>query len=210
MAAATLAAAFGPYLIFDVLFQETVTTRYALPLVVPAAWLAAIGLAAVMPRWGAWAVAGLAAVALAVAQPTLIAYASEAAPAFRMLADMRAETGRSEPPVLAVHRRQDFDLRRPLKWMGARRAGVLQQLAAPPRLEWLELVDVLEQRRPRTGVVRHRPGCAATSRSSTTARRARRTGGRSVSASSSAACGRTKWTGTRSIRLPGISARAGR
>ena len=141
MAAATLAAAFGPYLIFDVLFQETVTTRYALPLVVPAAWLAAIGLAAVMPRWGVWAVAGLAAVALAVAQPTLIAYASEAAPAFRMLADMRAETGRSEPPVLAVHRRQDFDLRRPLKWMGADAPVFSRQLAAPPRLEWLELVD---------------------------------------------------------------------
>ena len=38
VAAATLAAAFGPYLIFDMLFQETVTTRYALPLVVPVAF----------------------------------------------------------------------------------------------------------------------------------------------------------------------------
>jgi hypothetical protein len=141
MAALTLAAAFGPYLIFDVLFQETVTTRYSLPLVVPVAWLAAIGLASAMPRRGAWVAAGLAAVALAVAQPTLIAYASEAAPAFRMLADMRAVPTASDPPVLAVHRRQDFDLRRPLKWMGADAPVFSRQLGAPPRLEWLELVN---------------------------------------------------------------------
>src|SRR6185503_20286445 len=41
-----LAAAFGPYLIFDMLFQETFTSRYALPLVVPMACLAAIALRA--------------------------------------------------------------------------------------------------------------------------------------------------------------------
>src|SRR4051794_8372512 len=39
-----LAVAFGPYLIFDLLFQETFTGRYALPLVVPMGWLAASGL----------------------------------------------------------------------------------------------------------------------------------------------------------------------
>ena len=31
----TLLVAFGPYLVFDLLFQETITTRYALPLVIP-------------------------------------------------------------------------------------------------------------------------------------------------------------------------------
>ena len=137
--AATLAASFGPYLIFDVLFQETVTTRYALPLVVPVAFLAALGLAAVR-RWGMWAAAGLAGIALAVAHPSLVAYASDAAPAFRMLADMRAGTSRSAAPILAVHRRQDFDLRRPLKWMGADGPAFSARMPAPPRLEWLELV----------------------------------------------------------------------
>src|SRR5204863_9381769 len=39
-----LAAAFGPYLLFDLLFQETFTGRYALPLVVPIAYLAVAGL----------------------------------------------------------------------------------------------------------------------------------------------------------------------
>ena len=42
-ALAVLAVAFGPYLVFDVLFQETFTTRYALPLVVPMAYLAVRG-----------------------------------------------------------------------------------------------------------------------------------------------------------------------
>ena len=36
----TLMAAFAPYFFFDLLFQETVTTRYALPLVPPMAYLA--------------------------------------------------------------------------------------------------------------------------------------------------------------------------
>ena len=44
-----LVAAFGPYFAFDLLFQEMVTTRYALPLVVPTAFLAVRGLAA-LPR----------------------------------------------------------------------------------------------------------------------------------------------------------------
>ena len=136
---ATLAAAFGPYLIFDVLFQETVTTRYALPLVVPVALLAAAGLAAIS-RWGVWAAAGLAGVALAVGHPTLTAYASDGAPAFRMLADMRAESSTAPAPPLGVHRRQDFDLRRPLRWLGSDAPAFSERLAAPPRLEWLELV----------------------------------------------------------------------
>ena len=39
----TLALAFGPYLVFHMLFQETATTRYALPLVVPVAFAAVRG-----------------------------------------------------------------------------------------------------------------------------------------------------------------------
>ena len=145
------------------------------------------------------------------AQPTLIAYASEAAPAFRMLADMRAETGRSDAaPVLAMHRRQEFDLRRPFEWVGADAPVFARQLAAPPKHEWLELVKYWNGGGRATGRGSSPTRCAATSRSSTTARRARRIGGRSVSASSSAVCGRTRWTGTRSTRRTGTSARAGR
>ena len=38
-----LVAAFGPYFAFDLMFQEMVTTRYALPLIVPTAFLAVRG-----------------------------------------------------------------------------------------------------------------------------------------------------------------------
>ena len=43
MAVTTVAVAFGPYLAFHMLFQEAVTTRYALPLVMPIAYLAVCG-----------------------------------------------------------------------------------------------------------------------------------------------------------------------
>ena len=40
-----LAVAFAPYAVFHLLFQETLTTRYALPLVIPVALLAVYALA---------------------------------------------------------------------------------------------------------------------------------------------------------------------
>ena len=45
-----LVAAFGPYFAFDLLFQEMVTTRYALPLVVPWRFLRSAALAAYRVR----------------------------------------------------------------------------------------------------------------------------------------------------------------
>ena len=51
-----LVLAFGPYLVFDVLFQETFTSRYALPLVPPIAYLA-IRAVASLPRTGGLIVA---------------------------------------------------------------------------------------------------------------------------------------------------------
>jgi hypothetical protein len=138
---ATLAAAFGPYLVFHMLFQETVTTRYALPLVVPVAFLTAIGIISLAPRFNAWLLGGVAALSLAVGQGTLVALAGADAPAFRMLDDMRAAVaGRPVAPVLAVHRRLDFDLRRPLRWVGEQAPRFSARLPAPPRLEWMELI----------------------------------------------------------------------
>ena len=78
---ATLAAAFGPYLVFHMLFQETVTTRYALPLVVPIALLAAIGVISLAPKYHAWLLGGAAALSLAIGHGTLVALAGADAPA---------------------------------------------------------------------------------------------------------------------------------
>ena len=41
-------------------------------------------------------------------------------------------------PVIAMHRRDDLDLRRPIAWDGL--PAVDRRLAAPPKLEWLEVV----------------------------------------------------------------------
>jgi hypothetical protein len=135
----TVVAAFAPYLVFHLLFQETVTTRYALPLVVPVAALAALGLEPLGGRAVLLAIVALVATNLAVAHPTLAAYSGLPAPAFRMLADMRQASGGlagSEQPVLATH----FDSRRAVQWAGPGVTGSAERLDTRPRHEWLEVV----------------------------------------------------------------------
>jgi len=136
-----LAAAFGPYLIFDLLFQETFTSRYALPLVVPAAYLAVSGLR-MLPRQSGLAVAAAIAMFDAHAGGTSIAaYAREHAPAFRLIDDMRSAARLApEPAVLAMDRRNAFDFRRPIAWLGDAMPRFAQTLPAPPQHEWLEAV----------------------------------------------------------------------
>jgi len=140
-ALAVLAIAFGPYLIFDVLFQETFTSRYALPLVVPLAYLAASGL-----RWAPAEAVWLLALPIAmygahIGGRSIAAYAQQKAPAFRLLDDMkRAAEATGARPVLAPDRRESFDLRRPLLWMGGAVPPIARQLPAPPQHEWLEAV----------------------------------------------------------------------
>jgi hypothetical protein len=139
-----LAVAFGPYFIFDVLFQETFTSRYALPLVPPVAYLATRAIA-VLPRPAAIAaaVAG-AGFATSISWLSASAYSMTAAPAFRALRDISEAAKLPQrahaAPVLAMHRREDLDLRRPLEWMGPDVPAFSQRLAAPAKHEWLELV----------------------------------------------------------------------
>jgi hypothetical protein len=134
-----LALAFLPYFLFDVVFQETITTRYALPLVVPMAYCAAAGARLAGPVVGTAIVAATAMFAMHTGGTSLAAYASQPAPAFRLLAAMHDEEASGVPlPVLAMHRREDFDLRRPMAWAGAPDAA--SRLPAPPKHEWLELV----------------------------------------------------------------------
>jgi len=140
-ALATLAIAFGPYLVFDVLFQETFTSRYALPLVVPMAYLAAAGLSWA-PSEAAWLLAlPIVMFDAHVGGRSIAAYAQQKAPAFRLLDDMkRAAEATGVRPVLAPDRRESFDLRRPLVWMSSAMPPITRQLAAPPQHEWLEAV----------------------------------------------------------------------
>jgi hypothetical protein len=140
-----LAVAYGPYLIFDLLFQETITTRYALPLVVPVSYLAVRG-ASLLPR-PVPMFAGIAIVLSSayVGDQAMYGFSAMEAPVFRMLGDMHEAThpeGAAVPtvPVLAMHRREYFDMRRAFQWVGDRLPQFTQRLATPPKHEWLEVV----------------------------------------------------------------------
>jgi hypothetical protein len=134
--ALVLAVAFGPYFFFDLLFQETFTTRYALPLVVPVAYLAARGAAAFGWRPGMVVAIALAAFDAHIGGMSIAGYARDPAPAFRMLDDMRASPWPA--PVIAMDRRESLDLRRPLAWFGDERLQAATRLPSPPQHEWLE------------------------------------------------------------------------
>ena len=141
---ALLAVAFGPYLAFDILFQETFTSRYALPLVAPIVYLAAVAASKLPGNVGMMLALGVAGIGASVGGLSVTSYASMPAPAFRLLGDMR-QTAASRrigaaTPVLAMHRREDLDLRRPMQWAGADLPSFSRRLAAPPKHEWLELV----------------------------------------------------------------------
>jgi hypothetical protein len=138
---AVLTIAFGPYLLLDLLFQETVTTRYALPLVPPTAYLAVRGLTAVGVTPALVVASCLAALNAHLGGTSVAAYSRQKAPVFRMLDDMKHAAARiSGPLTLAMDRREQFDLRRPITWVGDTMPRIEQRLPAPPQREWLELV----------------------------------------------------------------------
>ena len=143
-----LVIAFGPYLVFDLLFQETFTGRYALPLVLPIAYLAVTGLRALPWDTGLAVAVVLAMFCAHLGGTSVAAYSRVAAPAFRLLDTMR-RVAQLDPitPVLAMDRRESLDLRRPITWIGdalsqsaVRNSQFAEILAAPPQHEWLEAV----------------------------------------------------------------------
>ena len=89
-----------PYFVFHLLFQETATSRYDLPLVPPLAWLATQGLL-LLPRLALPAVvSGLTAAGLAVTMPALARYAADGSPIGRAMGDM---AGVADRPAIAAH-----------------------------------------------------------------------------------------------------------
>jgi hypothetical protein len=104
---AVLCLAFVPYAVFHLLLQETVTIRYALPLLPPVVWLATTAIAWLAGLTTRLArpvfVAGCAAVAASgalVSIPTLVDYGMQAHPAFRALDDMASEAEALPPAAL--------------------------------------------------------------------------------------------------------------
>jgi hypothetical protein len=97
---ATLLVGFAPYAVFHLLFHETMTTRYALPLVVPIALLAVYALAG-MGRVALHAgCAALVAWSLVVTLPAARAYGTRPGPPVRALQDALAA---AQGGVVAMH-----------------------------------------------------------------------------------------------------------
>jgi hypothetical protein len=134
-----LGVAFGPYVVFHLLFHEVVTVRYALPLIVPVAYLAVSALAGT--RW----LLPVAAISLAVFSVALsvrpsMSYARYGSPTFRLIGDLRSditsgtEARRGTPTnAIGLH----AVARRAFEW----ETMPLPVLTAPHGREWLRLVE---------------------------------------------------------------------
>ena len=122
-----LLVAFGPYTALHLLFQETLTVRYALPTLVPVAWLAARACDS-LGRGAVGAAVLLVAAALSVSVPVGVAYGREAHPAFRAIRDARDEARVAPPAAIYAH----YSLWRALQ------AAPLGSMIEPRRqYEWL-------------------------------------------------------------------------
>jgi hypothetical protein len=129
-AAALLVAAIVPYALFHLAFHETVTTRYALPLVPAVAYCAVRGLAALGPRLVWPGAALLAAGGLATAAPALAAYAGAGSPLARAIVEVE-EHSRQRGGVIGMHHPFALALR------GEPVAA--HAIPSPPKREWEEL-----------------------------------------------------------------------
>jgi hypothetical protein len=132
--AALVLVMFGPYALFHVMFHETVTVRYALPLVLPLAYLVSVPLSEARPIAVAATGTALVASMLWLGVPAGLAYGRTPSPIFRILDDLAAspQAGR----LVGMHRRVWTESRRARQWAGQPSGQVL---AAPRDYEWLEM-----------------------------------------------------------------------
>jgi len=133
----SLVVVFGPYAVFHLLFQETITTRYALPLLPVIAYAAMAAVEGLPGRALPVAATGVAAIALMQAFPASVRYAREGAPVFRVFDDMAATAhGGDRVDMIAMH----ANARRAAEWtMPILPARVAK---APHGYEWLTLVGL--------------------------------------------------------------------
>ena len=133
-----LLIAFGPYEIFHLLFHETVTMRYALPLVPPVAFLMVYGAAGMGRIAGAATAAAVIASSLAQTVPAARAYARDGSPAFRAFRTLAAAEPAGDRPVpaLAMH----ATMRRVEAWEGAGHGA--RVIRSAHGHEWLALVEL--------------------------------------------------------------------
>ncbi|MCM3879577.1 MAG: DUF2723 domain-containing protein [Vicinamibacterales bacterium] len=134
--AVLVAVLVGPYTVFHLLFHETVTTRYALPILPVVAFLAVYGVRSltrtVAQSATTVAVAVVVVWSLVLTLPAARIYAREGSPAFAAIRDLH-EALRAEPrAVIGMHQ----GLARSVQ---TQNFGNAQVLKSPPMREWLEL-----------------------------------------------------------------------
>jgi hypothetical protein len=129
---------FGPYAVFHLLFHETATVRYALPLVLPMAFLAVYAAGALGPIAVRIAAVALAVASLVVTLPPARLYARDGSPAFRLVDSMTGSllsrgSASGPPATLAMH----AGMRRVVDWDDK----AMQVIRAPHGREWLALIE---------------------------------------------------------------------
>ena len=132
-ALAALALAFTPYVMFHLLFQETVFVRYALPTLPLVTWLAVRGVA-VTGRAAPYVTASIFVMALVIAVPSGVVYARQPHPEFQAIAAMKSHAAASAPAAIYSH----FSLRRPLQASAPEHVPIVEPRRS---YEWLGLVD---------------------------------------------------------------------
>ena len=127
-----LAMAFLPYAIFHLLFHETATVRYALPLVIPVAFFVSSAFDLAGRRASMVLSAALVAVFLVRAAPATRSYGSTRTPAFEALEALTARPSGDSRPV-GMH----AVFRRVSEW----KTPGTDVIRAPHGREWLALVE---------------------------------------------------------------------
>jgi hypothetical protein len=158
---AVVLLAFVPYAIFHLLFQETITIRYALPLVVPIAFMAVCALEWPGRRLAAGAAIALAGWSLVLSVPAMAWYGRHHSPAFQALEDAgRAAAGDVEGGTRAIgfhavarravdwletapspDRVEDHSSKEPAAVALVFRRHPIPVLKAPHGQEWLTLIS---------------------------------------------------------------------
>ena len=156
---AVMLLAFGPYAAFHLLFQETITVRYSLPILPLVAWLAAGGFN-VARQFAPLVATGLVAASLVVSVPVGLAFGAAAHPEFLAIAAVR-ERARTAPPAAMfahysllralqadpaglplVEPRRQYEWMGPVEYWKGGGSGPVWFLADPRRTD-LALIDPL-------------------------------------------------------------------
>ncbi|CAN5839881.1 hypothetical protein BH24ACI5_BH24ACI5_12390 [soil metagenome] len=125
----------APYAVFHLLFHETLTVRYALPLVPMIAWLAVRGVDRLASRAVPAVATAVMVWGLVLVVPAGVRFGSSPAPIFRAIEDLSAARLQTDV-VAASHRPLFTESRRARTWL---EEDPTTWLPAPRDFEWLEL-----------------------------------------------------------------------